>query len=283
MPVVASTASATAAPSPLRDEGIELVEARNAIAPIPPGAPIITVNAEAILLNGVPAGDPRELDRQGRLKKVDGVFTGLKAMREQFKSTHPGDAFPGNVLLRITPEASALVVKCVFQTAAFAGYPNESFLVASTSLPGGKGVLPMGAQIPGPPDALDPIGLAPPDKPRPPMLHIEARQADKFVLTWKQGATVVSTLEVPATEATGKGTVRYALLADKLASEWRERGGHRAPSDRAFDQAVLLFGNDAPFRRMVGVLDALHSVRRMSDQGGKVEPVPAFDAVLSVR
>ena len=284
VPVATTTAPEHALPAPLRDEGIELIEARNATAPIPAGLPTITLHADSILVDGVSVGDPRELERGGRLKKVEGVFSTLKGMREQWKASHPGEAFPGTVVLRITPEASLLVVKSVFQTAAFAGYPNESLLVAIPSLAGGRGLLPMSALVPGPPDSLGLIGLDPPDgkNQRPPTLHIEAQQADKFVLIWKQGATVVSTLDVPATEAAGKGTLRYALLADKLASEWNARGGHRAASDRAVDQAVISLGNDAPFRRLVGVLDAILSVRRDCNLGSSVEKIAAFEVVLSV-
>jgi hypothetical protein len=269
--------------APQSDEGVGLIEARNA-TPISTGVPNITVTADSILVNGVSVGDPRELAREGRLKRVDGVYITLKGLREQWKTSHPGEAFPGMVVLRITPEASSIVVNSVFQTAAFAGYPNESFLVANPSLAGGKGLLPLSAQVPVDPRSSNLIGLHPPDgnNPRPPTLQIDARQADKFVLNWKLGATVVSTLDVPAAEAAGRGTLRYALLADKLASEWNARGGHRAASDRDLDQAVISLGNDAPFQRLIGVLDAILSVRRDCDLAGRLERIPVFDVTLSL-
>jgi len=38
--------------------------------------------------------------------------------------------FPGVVILQIDQDVQAIVVKSVFQTAAFAGYPNISFMVS---------------------------------------------------------------------------------------------------------------------------------------------------------
>ena len=37
--------------------------------------------------------------------------------------------FPGVVVLQIDQDVQAIVVKSVFQTAAFAGFPNVSFMV----------------------------------------------------------------------------------------------------------------------------------------------------------
>ena len=41
----------------------------------------------------------------------------------------PGKDFPGVVVLQVDQDVQAVVVKSVFQTAAFAGYPNVSFMV----------------------------------------------------------------------------------------------------------------------------------------------------------
>ena len=55
----------------------------------------------------------------------------LKAKREVWKQLHPGKEFPGVVVLQIDQDVQAIVVKSVFQTAAFSGYPNVSFMVGS--------------------------------------------------------------------------------------------------------------------------------------------------------
>src|SRR5512140_2565306 len=52
------------------------------------------------------------------------------------------------------------------------------------------------AQVPGPPS---PIVDPPVDVEK--RLHVEMREPEKFLLVWKQGATVVNTIEVPRNDA----------------------------------------------------------------------------------
>jgi hypothetical protein len=59
-----------------------------------------------------------------------------------WKQLHPGKEFPGVVVLQIDQDVTAVVVKSVFQTAAFAGYPNVSFMVGNIPKPGGSGGAP---------------------------------------------------------------------------------------------------------------------------------------------
>src|SRR3954463_15733735 len=54
------------------------------------------------------------------------------------------------------------------------------------------------AQVPGPPRPDQEVEKLEPEK----QLHVEMRSSDKFVLIWKQGGTVVSTLDVPRKEDT---------------------------------------------------------------------------------
>jgi biopolymer transport protein ExbD len=63
------------------------------------------------------------------MQKIDELFNLLKNKRELWKQVQPNKPFPGVVVLQVDQEVPALVVKSVFQTAAFAGYPNVSFMV----------------------------------------------------------------------------------------------------------------------------------------------------------
>ena len=49
------------------------------------------------------------------------------------------------------------------------------------------------AQVPGPPNPEKELNPQPPDK----MLYVEMRSEDKFTIIWKQGATVVNTIDIP--------------------------------------------------------------------------------------
>jgi biopolymer transport protein ExbD len=94
-------------------------------------APIVSITGSAILVDGATAGNTRAIEDSKRLQRVDELFNILKGKREVWKQLHPGKEFPGVVVLSIDQEVTAVVVKSVFQTSAFAGYPNVSFMVNS--------------------------------------------------------------------------------------------------------------------------------------------------------
>jgi biopolymer transport protein ExbD len=116
-------------------------------------------------------------------------------------------------------------------------------------------------------------------------LHVFIRD-DNFVLTWKQGATVLSEQSVPrqGMAADEAATVRYPELAKALESEWTKNGEHRADVDRKSDQAVLHAEDRLAFRDMVAVMDAINAVKRnIKTPGGAVATVSAFELVLASR
>jgi hypothetical protein len=136
------------------------------------------------------------------------------------------------------------------------------------------------AQVPGPPDPNKELNPQPPDK----MLHVEMRSEDKFTLIWKQGPTVVNSIDVPKhgvdmTEG-GLTTTRYPDLASKIAEEWKANGSHRDSSDKKMDQAVLHTDNKTVFKDIVSVIDAIYTPKR--DFGGTNKLVPAFNVTFSV-
>jgi len=109
------------------DKNVKLPKAENVDDVIE--APMVAVNGNQILVDGVQAGSTRSVEELGRLQKIDELFTVLKNKRELWKQVQPGKQFPGVCILQIDQNVPALVVKSVFQTAAFAGYPNVSFMV----------------------------------------------------------------------------------------------------------------------------------------------------------
>jgi biopolymer transport protein ExbD len=110
-------------------KGVTLPKAENTMDMI--DAPMVAVTSSQVLVDGVPAGNTRAIEDAKRLQRVDELFNILKSKRELYKQTHPGKEFPGVVILQIDQEVQAIVVKSVFQTAAFAGFPNVSFMVNS--------------------------------------------------------------------------------------------------------------------------------------------------------
>jgi len=109
------------------DKNVKLPKAENVEDIIE--APMVAVNGNQILVDGTLAGSTRAVVELGRMQKIDELFNLLKNKRELWKQLQPNKPFPGVVILQVDADVPALVVKSVFQTAAFAGYPNVSFMV----------------------------------------------------------------------------------------------------------------------------------------------------------
>ena len=109
------------------DKNTKLPNAENTVDMV--DAPIVAIVGTNILVDGAPAGSTRPIEDSGRLQKIDDLHNILKNKRELWKQIHPKGAFPGVVVMQVDHRVPALVVKSVFQTAAFAGYPNVSFMV----------------------------------------------------------------------------------------------------------------------------------------------------------
>jgi biopolymer transport protein ExbD len=117
------------------DKNVELPSAQNVMDMV--DAPLVAVTGTQILVDGTPAGSTRAIEEANRLQKLDELFNVLKAKRELWKQLNPGKPFIGVAVLQVDKDVSALVVKSVFQTAAYSGYPNISFM--TKRLAGGGG------------------------------------------------------------------------------------------------------------------------------------------------
>jgi biopolymer transport protein ExbD len=110
-------------------KGVTLPKAENTIDMI--DAPMVGINGSQVLVDGAAAGNTRAIEDSKRMQRIDELFNILKSKREIWKQLHPGKDFPGVVVLQVDQDVQAVVVKSVFQTAAFAGFPNVSFMVGS--------------------------------------------------------------------------------------------------------------------------------------------------------
>ncbi|HTJ82760.1 MAG TPA: hypothetical protein VL400_13655 [Polyangiaceae bacterium] len=93
------------------------------------GAPNIRVTTTSLLLDGREIAKTEALASPPTLRKVDALFVELVRLREDFRMQHPSGDFPGVAIVDVDDDVPAIVVKSVYQTAAFAGYPNVSFVV----------------------------------------------------------------------------------------------------------------------------------------------------------
>jgi biopolymer transport protein ExbD len=135
------------------------------------------------------------------------------------------------------------------------------------------------ARVPGPPRD-EPIEEQKKEK----QLHVEMRGERKFQLVWKEGSTVVNTIDVERKKVPkGAGEdFTYPDLAKKIADEWKQNGSHRAPTDKKFDQAVLHTDNSTIFADVIAVIDAIAAPQREFSFAGKTQKVPSFNVTFAV-
>jgi hypothetical protein len=95
-------------------------------------------------------------------------------------------------------------------------------------------------------------------------LHVDV-QEHVFRLTWRSGATVLVSNDVPLEpQDLPRGGRRYPELARFLDQDRRVNGSHRDSADPVLDQAVLHVRNFAGDGDVVAVLDAARAAARVS-------------------
>ncbi len=151
------------------------------------------------------------------------------------------------------------------------------------------------AQVPGPPRPDVEQEKTEPEK----VLHIEMRDPTKFVLSWKSGAQVVDSTEVPRVdhmeEKNGTKSIKYGVamtekdkcntdgsLAAVICAQWKDKGSHKDTTDRKLDQVVLHTDNDTLYINIIAVIDAVYGTQRDQNVDGKPKPRPAFNITFAV-
>jgi hypothetical protein len=135
------------------------------------------------------------------------------------------------------------------------------------------------ARVPGPPDPDKELEEQKKDL----TLHVEMRGEEKFQLVWKEGNTVMDTIDVPRKQVPmGTDDFGYPDLSAKIGEQWNQRGSHRADSDLKRDQAVLHTDNTTKFEDIIAVIDSIYTPQREIKFGAAVEQVPAFNVTFSV-
>lgn len=276
----ASGCNARAASSPTSPAAASgLPQAANA-EELPDGAPVVSLDGSRVTVDGAPAGDVAAVQAAARIQRIDPLFDVLKAKREAWKQAHPGAPFPGVVVFRFDQAAKAVVVKSAFQTAAFAGYPNGSFMVQSVpgAGPTRVGRLLADAQVPHPP-RTDESDVGGSEK----VFHVDVAK-DGFVMSWTKDGAVLATVDVPrATRALPRGeALRFPELAAKIGAEWKQNGQHTAPADKRWDQAVVFVPDDEDQRTLIATIDAVYAQKRSIALADKSEDVPAFNVTLAM-
>lgn len=135
------------------------------------------------------------------------------------------------------------------------------------------------AQVPGPPNPNQEI-TEQKDK----TLHVEMKGESNFQLVWKEGSTVLNTIDVPRKpEKVGEDEIAYSELATKIEEEWtKNESRHFAATDPKVDQAVLHTDNSTPFQDVIAVIDAIYKPQREVKVGNDIKKHSAFNVTFSV-
>lgn len=250
---------------------MDLAKAVNALPTSFDGTTHIVLSGDALQVNGQPAGDVKEASSTGQLRRLDALFDLLKRNRAAWKARHPAAAFCGCATLWVPRQTSLWVFKSIFQTAAFAGYPNLHLAVeVSDAAPPRVGYLDFDASVPFPRQTVrEHVEL-----------HVDYRDGGDILLAWRVGTKIVRTTALD--EQLGPRERRLSQLRERLASEWRSYGGHQSEHDSAVDRAVIHAPNSLDVATFASLLDAVQSVRRRLLINGVAQRVPAFNVTFKL-
>lgn len=131
------------------------------------------------------------------------------------------------------------------------------------------------AQVPGQTTETPPCGT---DCKEETKLHVETSDPAKFVLSWKQGRTVVRSTEIARETKKKNG---FPSLAAKVSEEWKAAGAHQTAADPQFDRAVVHATNDMPYSELIAVMDAINQPKREYVTGDKRVATNAFEVTFA--
>jgi biopolymer transport protein ExbD len=116
-------------------------------------------------------------------------------------------------------------------------------------------------------------------------LYVDMKGTDKFVLSWKEGNATLRSVDVPRHDVVSQEgpvkVVRFPELSDALATEWRESGAHKSPSDTSRDEVVLRADDATPYTYLIAAIDSVYRVERPVETHGKHATIPAFNVTFS--
>lgn len=92
-------------------------------------APVLSISTSKILLDGHPMADYESLKESAQVDRIEALVQALENLKKNWPMTHPGEDFPGTLILQADRKVDFRVVKKVMFSAAQAGYANINFAV----------------------------------------------------------------------------------------------------------------------------------------------------------
>jgi biopolymer transport protein ExbD len=92
-------------------------------------APIISIDDRAVTLDGTRVADAATLAANADVSRIEQLIQNLNTLKQNWQVLHPGDEFPGMVIIQADVNVDFRVIKKVMFSIAQAGFPNISFAV----------------------------------------------------------------------------------------------------------------------------------------------------------
>ena len=128
----------------------------NTLPPVE-GSTELLVRDDKLFVDGKQLEDLRELTGAAGPRMLEGLYYGLDERRDAWEAKHPGEAFPGKMLLALDGKLGGTVFKSIVHTVAYSGYHDLRFVVRSRLDPTKLATMAVGPVIHGPPlDDLPP-------------------------------------------------------------------------------------------------------------------------------
>ncbi|HBQ13213.1 MAG TPA: hypothetical protein DEF51_19415 [Myxococcales bacterium] len=93
-------------------------------------APVVTVDRHGVLVDGRRVADVASLGADARLARIEPLVHDLEVARETWRVLHPGQEFPGRVIVQADRSTDFRVLRKVLFSVGQAGYPGIQLAVA---------------------------------------------------------------------------------------------------------------------------------------------------------
>jgi biopolymer transport protein ExbD len=100
-------------------------------------APIIAIDDRAVTLDGTRVADSATLAANADVSRIEQLIQNLGTVKQNWEVLHPGQDFPGMVIIQCDLQVDFRVIKKVMFSIAQAGFPNISFAVNGSGEEGG--------------------------------------------------------------------------------------------------------------------------------------------------
>ena len=92
----------------------------------------IAIDDRAVTLDGTRVADSATLAANADVSRIEQLIQNLNTVKQNWQVLHPGQEFPGMVIIQADVNVDFRVIKKVMFSIAQAGFPNISFAVNGT-------------------------------------------------------------------------------------------------------------------------------------------------------